>query len=333
VRTARWLRVRGLPRLLTPHAAAHCLSALPLPLQPAAACCSLLQPGRLQPHLRATDAAVRPAQRREARWLPWRALTPAVVLCAAVRVCACACTCARASWTVNFYDAFITSVYPMLDLPFLYALYWGWYKGKQWDWDAHREFGLSSYALQTIFGAKPHAASPRRRHRPAREGGGRRVRTAQLPSPVARIALRARVPTAIVYFMTCDKGIVFSSTVPVSWRIFFNFLVIGPWAVMYYVPFLIKCSKLGSKVSGRGRAAPPPHRARRCVRATVLRTARADASCHTRSRGADAGRHARARGLVDRGRQEGDGMSSSPPEVRGVCVQRPRWRCKLLQRQ
>mmetsp|Transcript_20457 Transcript_20457/g.52862 ORF Transcript_20457/g.52862 Transcript_20457/m.52862 type:complete len:440 (+) Transcript_20457:64-1383(+) len=113
-------------------------------------------------------------------------------------------------WTVNFYDAFITSVYPMLDLPFLYALYWGWYKGKQWDWDAHREFGLSSYALQTIF--------------------------------------------AIVYFMTCDKGIVFSSTVPVSWRIFFNFLVIGPWAVMYYVPFLIKCSKLGSKTPDATRA-------------------------------------------------------------------------------
>lgn len=140
------------------------------------------------------------------------------------RAAACA---RRRRWTINFYDAFITSVYPILDLPFMYALYWGWYKGKAWDWDMHRQFGLSSYALQTIF--------------------------------------------AIVYFMTCDKGIFFSSTVPVVWRVFFNFLVIGPWAVYYYVPFLLKLSKLGKDVRATARRdrATRPRRARAHPRPAV----------------------------------------------------------------
>mmetsp|Transcript_313 Transcript_313/g.848 ORF Transcript_313/g.848 Transcript_313/m.848 type:complete len:425 (-) Transcript_313:247-1521(-) len=42
----------------------------------------------------------------------------------------------------------------------------------------------------------------------------------------------------LVYFTTNDKGPVFGSTTPVLARIIFTLLILGPWAVMFYIPFL-----------------------------------------------------------------------------------------------
>ena len=54
-------------------------------------------------------------------------------------------------WAVDVQDSFMVCVYPMIDLPCLYAFYYAWYKGKKWDWDQHRDFGLSAYVMLTVF--------------------------------------------------------------------------------------------------------------------------------------------------------------------------------------
>jgi hypothetical protein len=50
-------------------------------------------------------------------------------------------------WSNQLVDLELLSLYPVLDGINAYVLYHAWYKGKEWDWDAHRSFNFSAFFL------------------------------------------------------------------------------------------------------------------------------------------------------------------------------------------
>lgn len=63
----------------------------------------------------------------------------------ALRLCALPRTDWR--WSTTFNDLLRLSLYPCVELPLVWALYWAWYRGREYDWDAHRAFAFATFVL------------------------------------------------------------------------------------------------------------------------------------------------------------------------------------------